>query len=199
MTFVNTARVVDRRVVRYASVEGLFEDVDALVAAQWAGALAAKGNWSLGQALGHVAAWAEFAHEGYPPAMQSPPWIVRLLARFWKRGFIRGAMRPGLKLHGVAGGTLATDDAPAEEAAARLRRAFTRLQATAPTRPNPLFGPLTHEEWLGLNLRHAELHLSFFEPRGGANGGSDATTSGEGRGIRNISSVSTIAAGSGEA
>ena len=39
---------------------------------------------------------------------------------------------------------------------------FGRLESQVPTRPNPLFVSLTHEEYIKLNLRHAELHLSFF-------------------------------------
>ena len=34
-----------------------------------------------------------------------------------------------------------------------------RLRRSAPKDPNPLFGRLTHEQWVQLNLRHAELHL----------------------------------------
>jgi len=37
-----------------------------------------------------------------------------------------------------------------------------RLRAGPPARPNVIFGPLTHDEWIQLHLRHAELHLSFF-------------------------------------
>ena len=39
-----------------------------------------------------------------------------------------------------------------------------RLQAEAPTAPNVIFGQLTHEEWIAINLRHAELHLGFLIP-----------------------------------
>ena len=29
---------------------------------------------------------------------------------------------------------------------------------------NPFLGELSHEDWIKLNLRHAELHFSFFHP-----------------------------------
>ena len=53
----------------------------------------------------------------------------------------------------------------ADEGLRRYRAAMERLRATAPTIPNPVFGRLTHEQWIQLNLRHAELHLSFQIPR----------------------------------
>ena len=51
---------------------------------------------------------------------------------------------------------------PLAEGAARLRKAVARLQAGEPARyDSPAFGPMNHEERIQLNLRHAELHLSF--------------------------------------
>ena len=29
------------------------------------------------------------------------------------------------------------------------------------SKPSPVFGPMTHEEWEQLHCRHAELHFSF--------------------------------------
>jgi hypothetical protein len=55
---------------------------------------------------------------------------------------------------------MATDQALGE-----MRAAFERLAKQTPTTPNPIFGAMTHDEWVKLNLRHAELHLSFFHPR----------------------------------
>jgi hypothetical protein len=31
-----------------------------------------------------------------------------------------------------------------------------------PAGPNPVLGKLSHQDWIKLNLRHAELHQSFF-------------------------------------
>jgi hypothetical protein len=41
-------------------------------------------------------------------------------------------------------------------------------QRTSPTIGNPAFGKLTHEQWVQLNLRHAELHLRLQVPRDGS-------------------------------
>ena len=53
---------------------------------------------------------------------------------------------------------------PLDEAVARVRQVMKRLENEAPAAPNVVFGPLSHEEWIALNLRHAELHLGFLIP-----------------------------------
>lgn len=57
------------------------------------------------------------------------------------------------------------DDVTLPEAVARMRRVIERVAAGERfARPSPLFGPLTHEEWVTLHLRHCELHYSFAYP-----------------------------------
>jgi hypothetical protein len=73
-------------------------------------------------------------------------------------------MRPGVRIPGVSGGTLATEPMSLDEALPRMHRVMGRLKSEAPAAPNVIFGPLTHEEWIAVNLRHAELHLGFQVP-----------------------------------
>ena len=70
-------------------------------------------------------------------------------------------MMPGMRIGKLPGGTVGLDVLPAEEGLSRYRAAMERLRSTAPTIPNPVFGPLTHDQWIQLNLRHSELHLGF--------------------------------------
>ena len=65
----------------------------------------------------------------------------------------------------LPGGTVGLEELSTDDGLRRFREAFTRLRQTAPTKSNPVFGPLTHEQWIALNLRHAELHLSFHQLR----------------------------------
>jgi hypothetical protein len=53
---------------------------------------------------------------------------------------------------------------PTEEGVRRFREAFSRLRGECPANVSPVFGRLTHGEWVQLNLRHAELHLGFLVP-----------------------------------
>jgi len=156
---VDTAKVVDRRVLHFDSIDQALAEVDRLVAAERAGHLRRLGNWTLGQALGHLAAWAEYSYTGTPLKV---PFFIRWIMKLRKRKFLYGPMRSGVRIPGVAGGTLATEPLPLEEALGRLRRILERLKTEAPTAPNSIFGMLTHEEWVALNMRHAELHLGFF-------------------------------------
>ena len=152
-----------RRKLRFETIESVLADVDAVVAAAHAGQLQVLGNWTPGQVLAHLAAWIEYGYEGYP--LKAPPWILRVLLRFMLPGMLKKGMRPGVKIPGVSGGTVGQDDQPIDQAAARLKQAFGRLKNGEKCSYNsPAFGAMSHEDRIRLNLRHAELHLSFLSP-----------------------------------
>jgi len=158
---INTGKVAERRKLRFESIDQMLAEVDRLVEAERAGRLKRLGNWTLGQALGHVAGWSEFSYSGTP---LKPPLWLKWIVRLRKQSFLYGPMRAGVKIPGVPGGTLAIDDMPLDEALPRLQRVMNRIKSEAPTAPNSILGPLTHEQWIALQLRHAELHLGFFVP-----------------------------------
>jgi hypothetical protein len=152
-----------RRTLRFNTVDDALAETIRLAAAEREGRLAQAGTWSLGQTLGHLATWANFPFDGYPPAVR-PPLPIRLIARLLRNRIINKGMLPGMKLRGIPGGTLGLDPLPTDEGLTRFTDAFERLRRTSPTIVNPVFGPLTHEQWVQLNLRHAELHLGFLAP-----------------------------------
>jgi hypothetical protein len=158
---VNTGKVTTRRKLKFDSIDQVLADVDRLVEAERAGRLSHVGNWSLGQTLGHLACWAEYTYAGYP---LKTPFFIRWILRSRKQKFIHEPMGAGVKIPGIPGGTLGTEPMPLDEAAGRLHRAFARLKSEVPTRAHPIFGPLSHDEWIAINLRHAELHLGFHIP-----------------------------------
>jgi hypothetical protein len=158
---VDTGKVAGRRTLRFHSIDEALADVERLVEADRAGRLKRLGNWTLGQALGHVATWAEYAFTGAPI---KAPFFVRWIVGLRKRKYLYESMPSGVRIPRVEGGTLGTDPLTLEEGRERFRRAFGRLKNEPPTAPSPVFGMLTHEEAIALNLRHTELHLSFFVP-----------------------------------
>lgn len=160
---VETSKVSDRRTLRFTSARDVLADVQQLVAADHAGTLRLTGNWTLGQNLNHLAAWINYSFDGFP--MKAPPFLIRVLLKLQKRKFLNQSMPLGIKIPGVPGGTLAIEVVPTEEGLRRYSAAWQRLENNAPTQPNLIFGPMTHEEWIKLNLRHAELHLGFVHPR----------------------------------
>lgn len=158
----DTGKIKGRRQLRFNSIDEALAEANRLAEAERQGRLAQLGNWTLGQALGHIAAWIEFGYDGFPI---SAPWFVRLFVWFQKKKFLYGAMPAGVKIPGVSGGTLATEPMSGDDGLARVTAAFQRLKAEPQKHPSPVLGKLTHEEAIALNLRHAELHLSFFAPR----------------------------------
>lgn len=159
---VNTKAVKDRRPLAFASFDEVRADVRLLLDADARGSLRRLGNWTLGQNLHHLAAWIGFAYDGVPI---KPPWLIRLLGPLLKNRFLSRPLPAGFRLGGVPAGTLATEDTPAPLAAQQLFAAIDRLEREAPTRPNPVLGTLTHDQWKRLHLNHAALHLSFLHPR----------------------------------
>ncbi|HZN64612.1 MAG TPA: DUF1569 domain-containing protein [Tepidisphaeraceae bacterium] len=153
-----------RRTLRFDTIDDALAEAERLAAAEREGRLRRAGNWTLGQTLGHLATWASFALEGYPDAIR-PPAPVRAILRLFKGRVLKKGMTPGMRLgRHLPEGTVGTDVLSTEEGLRRFSVALQRLRATVPTIDNPVFGKLTHEEWVQLNLRHAELHLGFQVP-----------------------------------
>lgn len=159
---IETKHVKGRRSLHFASIEDALRDAQLLADAEANGTLKPLGNWTLGQTLGHIAGWINFALDGYPPDLR-PPWFVKLILRAMKSKFMKG-MPAGVRIPKVEAGTKNTEVLSTAEGLARYKTAWQRLGQTHPPHPNPIFGQMTHEEWITMNLRHAELHQSFFVP-----------------------------------
>ena len=158
----NSTSASERRSLRFNAIDDLLAEVDRIVAAEKAGTLRQSGHWTAGQAFGHVAAWINYSYDGYP---FKTPWFVRMILQTRIRKYLRDGMPAGVRIPRVEGGTYATQRVSAEEGAAQLRRALTRLASDEPaTHDSPAFGKLTDEDRTALNLRHAELHLGFLQP-----------------------------------
>ncbi len=159
---IATRRVKSRRQLRFESFDEVIREAERLAEAEQAGKLRSLGNWKLGQAIGHLASWARYPLDGYPP-MPKLPWLLRVITPLLRGRFLNKGLPAGARIPGVPEGTFATEPMETDQALVALRKALPRLQSQMPTVPNPILGPLTHEEWVILNLRHAELHLSFFQ------------------------------------
>jgi hypothetical protein len=161
---LNTKKVRDRRALRFNSLEEVLRDAELLAEAARGGMLRATGNWSLGQTLAHLATWVNMPFDGYPE-MHPPAWWMQLLRPVITKWLVHKGFPAGVRIAGVEGGTFGIEPCERDEGLARLRSAYRRLADKVPTQTSPVFGSLTHEEWIKFHLRHAELHLSFFHPR----------------------------------
>lgn len=151
----------ERRALRFDTTDQVLADIDSLAAAEAEGQLKCLGAWTFGQALNHLATWVDYAYEGYPLKI---PFFIRWLAKPMKKQALTKPLKPGIRIPKIPGGTLAIEVVPTADALAHFRKAFDRLVRVAPDKPHPIFGPLTHDEWVAMHLRHAELHLSFLTP-----------------------------------
>jgi hypothetical protein len=159
---IDTAKVAGVRPLHFDNIDACLAEVDRIVAADQQGRLRTLGNWTAGQVLAHIAAWIEYGYHGYPLA--PPPFFVRWILRWQVRKFLRGSMPRGVRIPRVQAGTYGMDPMPTAAAAERLKRAFGRLQAGEAAKfDSPAFGPMSHEDRIRLNLRHAELHLGFLD------------------------------------
>lgn len=159
---IDTSKITDRRRLRFETIDDLLADVDKIVTADQAGGIRRTGNWTTGQALGHLATWLNYAYEGYPMKV---PWFIRILLRGKKTKYLRDGMPAGVRIPRVENGTFGTEPLSTPDGAEQLRKALQRLKSGNPARfESPAWGPMAHEERVAINLRHAELHLSFLHP-----------------------------------
>lgn len=155
---VNT-KSANRRKLRFESAVDLFAELDQIEAASQRGTLTTTGNWTAGQILSHLSAWIDYGYDGFP--ISPPPLPVRWLLKWMLPRMLSGGMTAGVKIPGVKGGTTGVDDAATEDALARYRAAVSRMLSEPAKYPSPAFGPLSEPDRIRLQLRHAELHLSF--------------------------------------
>lgn len=161
---VNTAKVSGRPKLRFATLEQAVAHAEQLALRERGGRLELLGNWTLGQACGHLAWWADAAFDGFPEEI-APPAVIRVVARLTRGPFLAMRMPAGVRLPGAPEGTYGVEPMSTADGLAAMKRALTRTSAQCPTLPSPLLGVLTHGEWKKLHCRHAELHLSFFRER----------------------------------
>jgi hypothetical protein len=152
-----------RRVVRLETLDDLAAEVERVVRQAEAGRVRTLGNWTAAQVLQHVGRLVEFALDGFSFVY---PWPTRLLVCLLRlvswRWLVALAFRPGYRNPPAAAALEPDPGVTLPEAAAYLRRQLGRLaEGERMTHPSPAEGPLTHEQWVYVQLRHAELHLSF--------------------------------------
>lgn len=151
-------RKAQRRKLRFNSLNDLRAEIERLAN----GDVRTSGNWTLAQAIDHLAAIIEGSLDGIPA---QAPWFIRMMSPLFRKKALHTGIDPGIKLSGEMKAVLPPDDVTLDKALARMNRVFQRLDSGEQMQqPSPVFGRMTHEDWSNLHMRHAELHLSFMHP-----------------------------------
>ncbi len=150
------------RKIAFATLDDVVRDAETLLARGYDKA----GKWDLAQVCSHLAEWLSFPVAGFPkvPLVLKPMvWLMRVaVGQKMRTKIMTGVFSTGTRTlpHTVfpAGGDPAA-------AVARLKDVAERFKAhTGPIHPSPLFGKMTKDESLQLQLKHCEHHLSFLIP-----------------------------------
>lgn len=154
------------RKLRFETAVDLGRELDALEEAHNSGGVVSTGNWSPGENLQHVARFYKAALDGFGFMFPAPArFLFRLLL---KPIALKRTFSGGLKIPAKARPLLQPDEGVSfEQGLADLRAQLDRINAgERMEQPSPVLGPLSHEEWTELQLRHAELHLAKIRPSG---------------------------------
>ncbi len=152
---VNTKKVADRRTIRFNTIDEILADAESMTA----GPIRTSGNWTSAQIIQHVADLMHASLDGLDHIKLSLP--IRLMGRVIKPFMLKGKMPPGVKAPKQLEQYMPSTAADLNTAMERLRSAASRYRTERTTHPSPFLGPMTHEDWVKLHCRHAEMHFSF--------------------------------------
>jgi hypothetical protein len=153
-----------RRPLRFNDLDEVVQDAESLLTRGYDKA----GNWNLAQVCGHLAEWLRFPVEGFPKApapIRAVFWVLRkTVGRKKLLTYITTGSFPAGKP--TMPETVPPAGGDPREAIEKLKTGVDRLKAhTGPIVPSPLFGPMTKDEAVRMQLVHAAHHLSFLVPK----------------------------------
>lgn len=158
-TQVDTKKIQDRRVVNFHDMHDIAADVDFLDDAS----LAPIANWTPAQNLEHVTRLIEASLDGFD---FDAPWYVKLGVKVIGGRLLTKGFPAGLTPPKGAEKLIPGDDVTWADARDHFRSVMARLDRGAKMNMrSPLFGEMTHEKWVQVHCRHAELHLGFVRVR----------------------------------
>jgi hypothetical protein len=147
--------------VHYADLDELQADAERLAGVKYR----TLGKWTYPQILDHLSRTTVASIDGF--GFQAP-WIARkLIAPLMKNSFLTKPMRAGFQLPARAASIIPAADLSLPAAVEKLRSALARFKAEPQRAEHPFLGKLASQESTALQLRHAELHMSFVVPEAG--------------------------------
>jgi Protein of unknown function (DUF1569) len=154
---------IERRKLKFATLDEAVADAESLLTKDYDRA----GNWDLAQVAGHLADWMRFPLDGFPkvPLFIRPIlWTVRTISgKQMLKTILEHGFTPGTR---TVGETVPQPGGDPAAAVAILKETAGRWK-THPgnVHPSPLFGAMTRDTALQLQLVHCSHHLSFLIPK----------------------------------
>lgn len=165
---------MQRRELRFSTLDDVKSDLQTLHSRGYR----QFGQWNLSQNANHLADWMSFPIDGFPKS----PWFIRVVLGIMRVTQGKALFRKFAQEQRMALGqpTIPSTVYPSTanqapgvpsmeyQAAAvdRLLGCIDRLSVyRGPLHPSPLFGPLSYDEAVALQLAHCAHHLSFLEPK----------------------------------
>ena len=166
--------IMPRRELRFATLDNVKSDLQTLHSRGYH----QFGKWNLSQNANHLADWMTFPIDGFPKS----PWFIRMVVGMMRVTQGKALFRKFAQEQRMAVGqpTIPSTVHPATAnqgpnvsneayqtaSVNRLLSCIDRLTAyRGPLHPSPLFGPLSYDEAVALQLAHCAHHLSFLEPK----------------------------------
>ena len=152
---------IERRTLSFQSLDDILRDAEQLAVSPQR----TTGQWTCGQILHHLAKGADACFDGFGDNSFVPWWARWFIAPLMKKQFLNKTMRAGIKVPPEVTSLTPDPHISVAAALAELRRALGRFETETPTMPHPFLGRLKNkQEYIQLQLRHSELHLSFVHP-----------------------------------
>lgn len=149
---------VDRRSLTFNTLDDLASDIQNLGRQD----VSSSGNWSAGQNIEHVAAVIDASVDGFTFSVPLP---LRIIGRLIRSRTLKKPLNPGIKLPGSAPDAFKPGpETRLEDAAKHLAESVERAKQRRMNATSPIFGKMSHEQWVQLHCRHAEMHFSFLHP-----------------------------------
>ncbi|QQE10251.1 DUF1569 domain-containing protein [Planctomycetota bacterium] len=153
-------RLVGKRGLRFEAVEDMITEAEALLADGYD----MVGEWTLGQNCEHLRMTLEKSVSGFGFELGFPMnLVVKMVVS--KGKIFREGFKPGFKLKGRFKVMIPSDGLDDGEEVAKLREAVEQFKGSATTKPSPVLGAMSFDDWNLFHMRHAEHHLGMLRPK----------------------------------
>jgi hypothetical protein len=156
--------MTQRRSIRLATLDDVSAEVERLHRTGYHRA----GNWNLSQVCEHLADWMSYPIDGFPKMPMAVSLMIGAMRTFRGKALLKKFIEE--QSMPVGGPTLPDsihpetgDDRVSVE---RLQATIRRLEEHRGTiHPSPLFGAMSRQELIAVQMAHCNHHLSFLIPK----------------------------------